>query len=245
MWATEKDFGKFMMNKLKKDGLVPIRIESASTISGMPDLYVEGAGDDYFIEFKNCRQADVTSDYWKIPWRPGQQGWAQKYNINHTRNIHNVYTRRKYTWTFVGLSNGVLLIRMCDYNENNRIYCEDANVFKFTNEQFKTVNIRLFLKMYTYTIVPYLYDNETWFSYITRMMRYYIEELFGSQFYDVDQPCVEDIIDDIPLLDADDLSISIKSLNPNEDYCLRLCNYVSRLAWKAYAGYLNNEVIHK
>lgn len=237
MWSTEKDFGKFVMNKLKKDGLVPIRIESASTISGMPDLYVEGAGDDYFIELKNMNKKHVTDSEWKVPWRPGQQGWSQKYCINHTKKVHEQYIRRKYTWTFVGLYDGVLLIRMAEYNEDSKVHTDGVHVFKFTTEEFRATNLRLFLKMYTYTVMPVLYDGMSWYTYLSQMVRFFIEEVYGSQYCNVDVPYPEDFVDEINFNSAW-LENTIHATGILE----RVCRNVAPVAWHAYASYLLNEI---
>lgn len=107
MFQTEKDFGKAVMAAFKKAGFTCIRIESASTISGMPDLYVMGHGDDYFIELKNVKTKPKLPGTYKVAWRPGQQGWAATYKMLHTKN-----KIAKHSWTVQAFDGEIHCIRM-------------------------------------------------------------------------------------------------------------------------------------
>ena len=119
---SEKDFGKSVMAVFKKAGFTCIRIESASTISGMPDLYVMGHGDDYFIELKNSKTNCKTPGQFKVEWRPGQQGWAATYKLQHLHckfvpvepdskiSVKKVVS--KCSWTFQCFNDKIYAIRM-------------------------------------------------------------------------------------------------------------------------------------
>ena len=78
-WTNEEELGKFLMRKLNSCGMKPIRIETAATLNGMPDMYVMGKGFDYFIELKNMPHTSINSKQFKIQWRPGQQAFALEY----------------------------------------------------------------------------------------------------------------------------------------------------------------------
>lgn len=114
MYQTEKDFGKAVMSALKKAGCTCIRIESASTISGMPDLYVMGYGDDYFIELKNTKRNAPEPGTYKVAWRPGQQGWAATYKLQHTKRFST-----KHSWTLQAFNDKIHCIRM------DQVFSED------------------------------------------------------------------------------------------------------------------------
>lgn len=107
MYQTEKDFGKAVMSALRRLGFTCIRIESASTISGMPDLYVMGYGDDYFIELKNTKRNAPEPGTYKVAWRPGQQGWAAVYKMHHAS-----ITGTKHSWTVQAFNDKIHCIRM-------------------------------------------------------------------------------------------------------------------------------------
>lgn len=149
-WNIEKDFGKFVIDKLNKEGMHVMRIESASTITGCPDMYVHGAGDDYFIELKNVKQN--INDSVKVPWRPGQQAWAVQYALSHTSSMDRYTYKVKHSWTFLATSNKVLLIRMDAYISSSIIYTAMTNVYEYNIDEFKCMSIKTFLQMYTYTV---------------------------------------------------------------------------------------------
>lgn len=107
MYQTEKDFSKAVMSALRRLGFTCIRIESASTISGMPDLYVMGYGDDYFIELKNTKRNAPEPGTYKVAWRPGQQGWAAVYKAHHASIIGT-----KHSWTVQAFNDKIHCIRM-------------------------------------------------------------------------------------------------------------------------------------
>ena len=245
MWATEKDFGKFVMNKLNKEGAKCIRIESASTISGMPDLYVMGFADDYFIEFKNMKNKSINDPLWKIQWRPGQQGWALDYYDRHTKQYGEAFVKSKHSWTFVGLKDGVLLIRMTVYRKDNVIYAKDYFTFTFSKENLTKLKLSWFLKTYTYVIKPFVHKGDTWYSYLQNWSIYILNECFGTTYcYDVDMPTPEEYIDDITALVPE---VTVEKLDElpyltgeNKISDLkRIGKYLSEMAASIYDSYLN------
>lgn len=188
MWQNEKKFGQYVMNKLKKAGYRTIRIESASTISGMPDLYIDGYGDDYFIELKNNQFMSIYDIMINVKWRPGQQAWGVQYTNNH-KNIYDKYVREKHSWTFVGCKDGVLCICMGTYIEDETWNSDIFNVFKFTKEQFQRINLGKFLWLHSYTITPVIKLQYTFVhlvgAQIARLLTRYNDTTLG---YKLDLP---------------------------------------------------------
>lgn len=245
MWKTEKEFGQYIMAKLSKEGAKCIRIESASTISGMPDMYVMGKADDYFVELKNMKDKSIKDYQWKIQWRPGQQGWALVYKDYHTRRYGEEFVKSKHTWTFVGLKDGVLLIRMAKLYQNNCVGNLSTHAFKFTKEQFSKINLAWFLRTYTYIIKPYLKKEDTWYDFLSRWATYILNECFGGAYsYDIDLPTPEEYIDDlntlIPQLTVEKLNEKVNVDDADIIESLIVINkYLSEMVASIYNSYLN------
>lgn len=243
MWSTEKQFGKMIMNKMKQEGLTPIRIESASTISGMPDLYVLGYNNDWFIELKNIKGKSVDSEHWKIPWRPGQQAWAQQYATYHTRRVCKEFLSIKYSWTFVGLDDGVLLIRMSCYKNDAKVLADDYSVFKFTLDEFRKLNLQWFLRTHSQVVTPILRKDMTWGQYIYRQLKFDIEEVLGHRYLDIDIPAPEDIIDEVAPELKDKLTDKILLLEWQDSIAMeRWQRNIAEQACSIYRSYLDNEM---
>lgn len=134
MWSKERDFIAYIATKLKRAGATCYRIETGSTAVGVPDMYVL-AKNDYWIEFKNS-SASLLDGKWKINWRAEQKNFARTY----------CKYRKKYTWTFCGLRDGALLIRMTKNicTSNNEItVCDDVHCFD--KKQLANLDIISFL----------------------------------------------------------------------------------------------------
>lgn len=193
MHKTEKQFASYIMGKMKKEGMLTVRIESASTISGMPDLYVMGTGEDYFIEFKNMPKASIHDKQWKIAWRPGQQSWAIMYSLHHCKYL-NDKTIRKCSWTFVGLSDGVLLIRTDFYRPDNIVKCDDHNVFIFSNKVLQGIQFRWWLATHSHVIIPISQDSDTIYDFTQRLMYAVAEHVAPVKHTDLDIPTPDTFI---------------------------------------------------
>lgn len=146
MWQTEKEFGKYLMGKLKKEGCDCMRVETASTIVGCPDLWVQFYGDDCFIELKNIHHdlpanSDLHIATENIPWRPGQQAWAARYKMYHLN---------KYSWTFVGMNDGMLAIKMEHIFSYNTIEYADPCIHIFNKRDLRDLVISRLLRNNTY-----------------------------------------------------------------------------------------------
>lgn len=206
MFANEKVFGVALMKKCKAKGLDTMRIESASTISGCPDLWVQGKGDDWFIELKNDQTLDIDKiSQVRVRWRPGQQAWAARYSLSHTRPVEKSI-QHKYSWTALGAKNGVIFIRMQQVFYKDTVSMQHPAVYIFTDKEFRQMDIAEFLKYNSYMLeINKQYD--TWQDLILYHFKEYID-IYCPGIYDtMDIPATSDIyglleipwaIDDIP-----------------------------------------------
>lgn len=196
MWNDEKTFGKYVMQRLKSKGMTPVRIESASTISGMPDMFVMGYNNDCFIELKNMKQSSVKAGKWKIHWRPGQQAWGQQYIASHSAMYDGICIK-KCSWTFVGLSDGMLLVRMSRYHEDSCVDKSSADVFVMDSRQFNRLDIPAFLMAHSHVVSVRPLDNETVREWIVRCMEVCLYDVLGTRHDCFDQPAPDDYIDEL------------------------------------------------
>ena len=111
----ESEFAKQFMGILKREHVDCTRIESGTTVVGIPDLFIQGGGDDLFIELKVCNNS-IHDNFIKVPWRPGQQAWLRTYYIAH--NLH------KSALTVVRCNDGLLFIKHTCVYENNIVASE-------------------------------------------------------------------------------------------------------------------------
>lgn len=168
MWETESKFVHYVANKLSKEGAFMMRIETGSTARGVPDMYVQANGDDYWIEFKNCKYEPVV----EIPWRNGQQSWAHKYCKHTLQHITSDMYRLKYSWTCVGSPSGVTLIRMNKIWEDRR---PDPSAIYKVGKHDKITDILL---AHSYDVIDYNHDTyEELAEYICLMSPLYAGEI--------------------------------------------------------------------
>lgn len=244
MWNNEKLFGKYVMMKLKNVGMTPIRIESASTISGMPDIYAMGRH-DYFIELKNMKDKSINSSSWKIEWRPGQQAWAQQYAAAHTVHVGKEFIKTKCSWTFVGLKDGVLLIRMEDYIPDAKVYADNANVFMFTTDEFRILDLFWFLRTHSQVALPILRNNMTWGCFLHNAMQYNLNECeLGNHYYDIDYPAPTDFVHELAPYASIELKQAMTSLELADTNTIRwILRKVCEQASSVYESFIDNERI--
>ncbi len=252
MWKTEKDFAKYIMSKMKDVGMIPVRVETPATVNGFPDLYVMGRADDYFIEFKNKPSSSIqgVSDELSVPWRPGQQAFAMQYMASHMKNIHSKWDGHviyKCTWTFMGMRDGAVFIRMMNYHEGNRVHkYKDPDVFVFTTDDLKLLNIEYFLRTHSQVVVPKSRDTpkftEDLAVYINRAMKYYMEDVFASASCDIDYPMCEDYLSTLTehMEDGEYFWDKEYSFDDKKRMYLKVARYVAQEAWGAYHTWLRN-----
>lgn len=76
MYKSEADFVRSLSARLKQFNFDVTRVESHGTTNGIPDMFVQGHGFDFWIEAKNK----------KLEYRPGQVAWHYNYFLRHGRN---------------------------------------------------------------------------------------------------------------------------------------------------------------
>lgn len=150
---NEHDVVKIVTNKLP----IYTRIESASTVTGCPDIYCMAGGHDCFIE---CKYSDTNKA--KVSWRPGQQSWGAKYSYGHQllKSYHGQsiinYIETKHVLTIVGYKHNkqdyFKIIRERKFFEDS-IPCS-TDVWVFTRKEFSDLNLNIFLPLVTNFVIP-------------------------------------------------------------------------------------------
>lgn len=110
MYDTEAAFGRAIMLKLNKAGYGTQRIESHSTTNGIPDMFVQGYGKDFWIELKNSKHVKTLKRV-QVDWRPGQQAWSHDYYLLHKK--------QKQTVTLMSIQEGMFIIPMWELYPGN------------------------------------------------------------------------------------------------------------------------------
>lgn len=219
-----------------------MRIESASTITGCPDLWVQLNGDDYFIELKYCDKNMGNKEV--VKWRPGQQSWSVVYQNNHMNFSNTFVTTVKHSWTFVGFKDCVAFVLMDRYRQDSCISKDDKNVIVVSNKELSSLNIKLMLKIFTYDI-RHRSINEfaSMYQMINHTLAHYIQ-MCGVSHNDVDMPDAGMYIDD------DLLTLMQASLRtpPKDIACLmhyntkfcQLLGVIKRQAYICVENYIQN-----
>lgn len=241
MWKNEREFSKFILNKLKSNSFEPTRLESAMTESGIPDIYVMG-NHDYFIELKNMPTRSIDDAHWKVMWRPGQQAFAAKYRAQHTIVSKRSHTRIKCTWTIVGLKDGVLAIRMLNVFDKKIVHRSDPNVFIFEKEQFTSINLNMFLRAQSNVMIHKLGFEETWHGLITATMKHVLEDgEMGDYHDDIDYPTADELSYELKdyLPTSIDEVVDMKYVN-DEELMLWIIRLITEQAINVYVTYINS-----
>lgn len=109
LFRTERNFIDAFKKKIGSRMQV-IRIESHSTGNGIPDTFVQGLSEDFWIEFKNSKFSKGSTV--SVPWRPGQQAWAAEYKRAHLT---------KCTLTLMSGEDGIYFIPMYKTYKDNKV----------------------------------------------------------------------------------------------------------------------------
>lgn len=104
-YKTEAEFVRYLSGKLKKEHADVQRLESHTTGVGIPDMFIQGYGEDLFVEVKNVPNKTL-NDSFKIPWRPGQIAWFYRYVLAH-RCV-------KCGYTICAVADGVIIFKMTE-----------------------------------------------------------------------------------------------------------------------------------
>lgn len=110
----EAEFSRSLSGLLHKAGLDVVRIESGSTGCGIPDMFVQGHGTDFWLELKSDDRLSINDKVIKVQWRPGQIPWALTYYQRHRC--------KKCVLTVVKVSDGIILIPMLCVFEQHLVY---------------------------------------------------------------------------------------------------------------------------
>lgn len=102
MADLESDFSRSFSGRLKQFNLDVTRLESHGTSVGIPDMFVQGHGFDFFLELKNK----------KLVYRPGQKAWHYNYFLRHGRE--------KCVLTLMSESNGIRIVPGIKVWEKNK-----------------------------------------------------------------------------------------------------------------------------
>lgn len=136
MYKLEKDFSKAMTTRLKKQGMLVSRVESHSTELGFPDAFVQGHGDDVWVELKNNTKVSICQEIVRVPWRPGQQAWHGVYYTQHC-------TRRNVV-TLMSCKDGVCVVPNIKHYQGNLV----NSPFVVDYKEWSNINVaRLLLIM--------------------------------------------------------------------------------------------------
>jgi hypothetical protein len=152
MFKNEREFVAYFLKHCKAQGIYTMRIETARTVNGCPDAWIQGAGDDFWIEFKNIATASSEAHSQVIHWRPGQQAWFCMYRVHHTTINRCTLTVDyiKCGWTVVAVQDEIWFIKM-DHIYTDNCVCRDcSSVYIMTKHEFSTLDILTFLKQHSY-----------------------------------------------------------------------------------------------
>lgn len=137
----EKDVWTKVHRKLK--GVACSRIESGRTEKGIPDVFVQGLGNDVWVELKNETAHIKGKESVKVHWRSGQVAWAWRYAKAHLN--------QKCTYTIVQYADAIIIIpmteRVCSIIEDNYVPLSYAKIVM--NDEWKDFDLTKHLLSHT------------------------------------------------------------------------------------------------
>lgn len=167
--TKEAEFAEALTAKLKRFGYDVTRIESHSTGNGIPDMFVQGHGCDYWLELK---ATDKIKN--KVGWRPGQQAWMIDYHSRHYK--------QKNCLTLVKTDNGdIYAIPMWQVYKENKVTEEDYAKLDYIDP--------IILRVLTHNVC--MNKNDTYRTAIAGWM----EHWFPYIGYDTDVLWAEETVD--------------------------------------------------
>lgn len=110
----EADFSRSLSGMITKYGYRVTRIESHGTGNGIPDMFVDGHGDDFWLELKAEDKYSVNDKVINVDWRPGQVPWMYEYYVKHRAN--------KCCLTLVHVSDGMFIIPMLELFKSHKVH---------------------------------------------------------------------------------------------------------------------------
>lgn len=166
MYESEKSFAVALMNKCRKRGFDVMRVESASTISGCPDVWLQYSGDDWWLELKNS-DAALHGQMLRVDWRPGQIGWAMRYKNNHQyfaryNGVHFLVT--KCSWTVVAARDAYVFYRMRDVPDEGRpkrhVDVGSPDAFVMSKREYSALDVYALLSQHSYVVTPVFSNSD-------------------------------------------------------------------------------------
>ena len=194
MTRTEYDFMRDIKKKFDQVNGIVVRIETGTTALGVPDMYVMVPALRYnkwtkhtfnqvlWIETKKVNRAYNGNRELTVKWSAPQQRFATAYRMARTRNARGA-TVVRYTWTFVRLDTGVLLVPMYKYWSDNKVDMLDPAVIYFTDKKWSEMSgVYLANTLYENSVLiyPTLYDNDTLGDVAWRLAKAYCYELYDK-----------------------------------------------------------------
>lgn len=206
MWESERAFARHVTGRMSEEGLRCVRLETGGTAGGVPDVYADGGGWDFWVELKNRKAvtvAEVLDKKCLCPgWRPSQGAWALDYLNGHVRTMPccaggkmKYYRDARNVVTLVGLKDGVAVAEMTDGTGlSERRACLRDTLTVYTMEDWGQVLLRDLLRLHTCMLWPVCEPGMTGFRYASdafelyRMQVYRRPDITGRPFMREDAP---------------------------------------------------------
>lgn len=194
MSRTEYDFMHYIKEKFDQVNGIVVRIETGTTALGVPDMYVMVPALRYnkwtkhmfnqvlWIETKKVNRPFNVDRELTVKWSTPQQRFATAYRMASTRRARGS-TVVRYTWTFVRLDTGVLLVPMYKYWSDNKVDITDPAVIYITDKEWSEMSgedLAKTLYENSVLIYPTLYDDDTLGDVAWRIAKAYCYELYDK-----------------------------------------------------------------
>lgn len=192
MYSNEAAFSKALTVKLTKAGYSVTRIESHSTGNGIPDMFVQGHGKDFWVELKNstkCHNKNCVT----VSWRPGQQSWSLEY--------YRFHAHKKQTITLMSDPCGLFIIPMRSYFPRNIV----NNPWYMSYEEITCYHISTtdLIKLFTFATHNLDYSSAKTYreAIITWVNNYYPDDydfdpevIWPHENISIDSPCDQELM---------------------------------------------------
>lgn len=194
MSRTEYDFMHDIKEKFDEINGIVVRIETGTTALGVPDMYVMVPALRYnkwtkhtfnqvlWIETKKVNRAYNGNRLLAVNWSAPQQRFATAYRMASTSRARGA-TVVRYTWTFVRLNTGVLLVPMYKHWPDNKVDMLDPAVIYIPDKKWSEMSGEYLAKILyenSVLIYPTLYDNDTLGDVAWRLAKAYCYELYDK-----------------------------------------------------------------
>ena len=84
-YVNEHHFSRGLCARLENNGVFVTKVETGSTLQGVPDLFIQAKGGDLWIELKIMHKGYRPGECLEFPWRAGQQAWHMEYYRRHNK----------------------------------------------------------------------------------------------------------------------------------------------------------------